>query len=221
MSEIKEQKAVEQKFYPDLQFNRVNRSKFFTLLILLIACMGVVVGLMVSIKQYIFALTFGMILIFTFFLIPSALKAHPIKAGVPMITVRGREVEIQGKTYRAQDIEHVYVTVLLSPISKLDSENKEYVKQIAQKYPEEIMTGNVDIRLKRGVAQKNKNTTYTTVEDCLGACSAILGAGVKHYTVVFNLKKINEKAGFSIAKTEVKKPTLADVSEKDRRKQLI
>ena len=221
MSEIKEQKVIEQKFYPDLQFNRANRSKFFTLLVLLVACMGLVVGLMVSIKQYMFALTFGIILLMTLFLIPSALKAHPVKPGVPMITVRGREVEIQGKTYRAQDIDHLFVTVLLSPISKIDSENREYVKTMAQKHPEEMMTGNVDIRLKNGLTKKGKNVTYTTVEDCLGACSAILGAGVKHYTVVFNLKKINEKAQFPIVKAEVKKPTLSDVSEKDRRKQLI
>ena len=138
-----------------------------------------------------------------------------------MITVRGREVEIQGQTYRTQDIEHVAVTVLLSPVSKLDSENKEYVKNMAKKHPEEMMTGNVDIRLKKGVAQKNKSVAYTTVEDCLGACAAIVGAGVKHYTIVFNLKKINEKAEFSLTKAEVKKPTLSEVSEKDRRKQLI
>jgi hypothetical protein len=221
MSEIKEQKVVEQKFYPDLQFNRANRSKFFTLLVLLVACMGLVVGLMVSLEQYMFALTFGMILLITLFLIPSAIKAHPVKPGVPMITVRGRDVEVQGKSYRAQDIEHVYVTVLLNPVSKLDSENKEYVKKMAQKHPEEMMTGNVDIRLKKGIVQKNKEVTYTTVEDCLGACAAIIGAGVKHYTIIFNLKKINEKAAFSLTKAEVKKPTLSEVSEKDRRKQLI
>lgn len=222
MSEIKEQKTNnELKFYPNLQFNRANRKKFFTLLILLVACMGLVIGLMVSIKQYMFAITFAMILLIVLFLIPSAIKAHPVKAGVPLITVRGREIEVQGTTYHAQDIEHLAVTVLLNPVSKLDSENREYVKQMASKHPEEIMTGNVDISIKKSLAKKGQTTIYTTVEDCLGACSAILGAGVKHYTVVFNLKKINERAQFNIAKTEVKKPTLADVSEKDRRKQLI
>ena len=222
MSEIKEQKTNnELKFYPNLQFNRANRKKFFTLLILLVACMGLVIGLMVSIKQPMFAITFAMILLIVLFLIPSAIKAHPVKAGVPLITVRGREIEVQGTTYHAQDIEHLAVTVLLNPVSKLDSENREYVKQMASKHPEEIMTGNVDISIKKSLAKKGQTTIYTTVEDCLGACSAILGAGVKHYTVVFNLKKINEKAQFNIAKTEVKKPTLADVSEKDRRKQLI
>ena len=222
MSEIKEQKTNnELNFYPNLQFNRANRNKFFTLLILLVACMGLVIGLMVSIKQYMFAITFAMVLLIVLFLIPSAIKAHPVKAGVPLITVRGRDIEVQGTTYHAQDIEHLAVTVLLNPVSKLDSENREYVKQMASKHPEEIMTGNVDIRVKKSLAKKGQTTIYTTVEDCLGACSAILGAGVKHYTVVFNLKKINERAQFNIAKTEVKKPALSDVSEKDRRKQLI
>lgn len=210
----------EQNFYPDLAYNRANRKKFFTLMILLIACMGLVVGLMVSMKQYVFAMVFGVILIMTFFLIPSALKTHPVKANEPAISISNREVTVQGKTYRAQDIDKVYVTVLLNPVSKIDSENKEYAQKMAQTYPEEIMLGNVDMRLKPGIAKKGESI-YTTVSDCLGACTALVSAGVKHYSIVFNLKKINEPAQFNITKVEVKKQTLSELSEKDRLKQLM
>ena len=128
---------------------------------------------------------------------------------------------MQGKTYRTQDIDLVAVTVMLAPVSKLNDENKKYAEDLAKKYPEEPMLGNVDIRLKKGLAQKGQDVIYTTCADCLGACSALVGAGVKHYQIVFNLKKLNVPAEFSITKVETKKQGLGEISEKERRKQLI
>ena len=211
----------EQHFYPNIAYNRASRKKFYTLIILLVACMGLVVGLMVSLEQYLFAIFFGVIILMALVLIPSAIKSHPIKAGVPLITVNNKEITTQGKTYRSQDIDFVSVTILLNPVSKLDSENKAYAKTMAQKLPEEMMLGNIDIRLKKGLAKRGEDIIYNTVEDAIGAITALVGAGVKHYKIVFNLKKINEVAQFSITKAEVKKATLSEVSQKDRLKQLI
>ena len=128
----------EQHFYPNIAYNRSSRKKFYTLIILLVACMGLVVGLMVSLEQYLFAIFFGVIILMALVLIPSAIKSHPVKAGVPLITVNNKEITTQGKTYRAQDIDFVSVTILLNPVSKLDSENKAYAKTMAQKLPEEM-----------------------------------------------------------------------------------
>ena len=211
----------EQNFYPNLEYNRANRKKFFSLMILLVACLGLVVGLMVSIQQYMFAIFFAIIILMALILIPSAIKSHPVKAGVPLITVNNKDITAQGKTYKPQDIDFVHVTVILNPVSKLNSENKEYVKKMASKLPEEMMLGNVDIRLKKGLAKRGEEVIYTTVEDCIGALTALVGAGVKHYKIVFNLKKINETAQFSITKAETKKQSLSDVSQKDRMKQLL
>ena len=183
--------------------------------------MGLVAGLMVQLGQYPFAIVFGVIAILALLLIPSAVKSHPIKADVPLITVDNKEIIVQDKKVNPHDIETVLVTVLLAPISKIASENKEYVKQMASILPEDMMTGNVDIHLKNGVAKKSEQVIYTTVEDSIGALTALVGAGVKHYKIIFNLKKINEVAKFSITKAQVKKVSLTDVSEKDRRKQLI
>ncbi len=215
------EKITEQSFYPNVEYNKANRRKFFTMMILLMASLGVVIGLMVSINQMIFAVMFGVILLVTLFLIPSAIKSHPVKADVPVFTVKGREITVQDRTYSVKDIEFVSVTAMLFPVSKLTDENKAYVESMAEKYPEEKLIGNVDIRLKKGLAKKGQDVIYTTCDDCLGACAALVGAGVKHYGIVFNLKKINVPAKFSITKVETKKQTLGDVSEKERRKQLI
>lgn len=212
----------EQKFYADIEYNRANRRKFFVMMILLMASLGLVVGLMVAINQLIFAITFGLLFVITLALIPSALKSHPVKAEEPVLTVAGKEIFIQGKTYSVKDIDFVSITVMLFPVSKLNDENKEYAESMAKKYPEEKMLGNVDIRLKKGVAKKGQDVLYTTCEDCLGACTALVNAGVKHYGIVFNLKKINVPAGFSITKVETQKQqSLTSISEKERRKQLI
>ncbi len=210
----------EQKFYPDIEYNKATRKKFFTMMILLMASIGLVVGLMVSLNQIVFAVTFGVVFLITLFLIPSALKSNPIK-NEPVLTVKNKEITVQGKTYRSQDIDSVNVTVMLFPVSKITEENKTYAQELAKKYPSEPMLGNVDIRLKRGLAQKGQDVIYTTCADCLGACTALVGAGVKHYKIIFNLKKINVPAEFSITKAETKKQGLREVSEKERIKQLI
>ena len=210
-----------QKFYPDIEYNKASRRKFFTMMILLVASMGLVVGLMVAINQIFFALCFGSIIVITLLLIPSAIKSHPIKADEPSLTIENKEVTVQGKTIRVQDIDFVSVTVSLSPVSKIDDENKAYIEEVAKKYPQEPMLGNVDIRLKKGLAKKGQDVIYTTCADCLGACSALVGVGVKHYAITFNLKKLNVPAKFSITKAETKKQGIGEISEKERRKQLI
>ena len=110
----------EQHFYPNFDYNRQNRRKFFTLIILLIACMGVVVGLMVTIQQYLFAAVFGFIIIMTLFLIPSAIKSHPVKSDVPVLSVQNKTFSVSGKTYNVSDIDMISVTVLLNPVSKIN-----------------------------------------------------------------------------------------------------
>ncbi len=212
----------EKKFYPNIAYNKAQRTKFFTLTMMLVVCMGLVVGLMVAIEQMVFALMFGMLIIMVFALIPSALKNNPIKPNVPQIVVKGKEVTVQGKTRAGKDIEKVIVTITLSPVSKLASENKEFLKQVAQTYPEEPFLGTVDVYYKKSLhLKRSEEVVYNTVDDCIGALTAMLSAGVKHYKILFSLKKFTEPATFSLKKEEVKEARLSDVSQKDRLKQLI
>ena len=211
----------EKKFYPNIEFNKSKRKKFFMLLILLVVTMGLAVGLFVSMGQWMFALMFALILGIMLFLIPSTLKTHPVKPDVAQITVCNKQITAGEKTFTAQEVQSVSVNVMLAPVSKLDSENKEYVAKMIKKYPEEECFGNVDILLKASPTVKKGEVIYTTVDDCLGALTALVAAGVKHYSIVFSLNKITEKAQFSITKEETKKQTLTDISSKDRMKQLL
>lgn len=213
----------EQKFYPNIPYNKSKRTKFFTLMGLLIVSMGLVAGLMVSLKQIPFAVIFGVLALMFLVLIPSALKSHPIKPDVPEIVVNGKDITLQNKTFKSVDIDKVLVTITLSPISKIDSENKQYVLDMASTHPQEPMLGSVDVYLKKSPKiKRSEEVIYTTVDDCIGAATAIVNAGVKHYGIFFNLKKTTEKAKFTLQKTvEEKHESLSDVSKRDRLKQLI
>ena len=212
----------EKKFYPNIAYNRAQRTKFFMLTMMLVVCMGLVIGLMVAIDQMMFAILFGAFLIMVFALIPSALKNNPIKPGIPQIVVKGKEVTVQGKTYAGKDIEKVVVTITLSPVSKLASENKEFLKQTAQTYPEEPFLGTVDVYYKKTLhLKRTEEVVYNTVDDCIGALTAMVSAGVKHYKILFTLKKFTEVATFNLKKEDIKEARLSDVSQKDRLKQLM
>ena len=212
----------EKKFYPNIAYNKSQRAKFFTMTILLVLCMGMVIGLMVAIEQIMFAILFGSLLIMVFTLVPSALKNNPIKPDVPQIVVSGKEITVHGKTHTSKDIEKVVVTITLSPVSKLASENKEFLLQTAKTYPEEPFLGTVDVYYKKSLhLKKSEEIAYTTVDDCIGALTAMVNAGVKHYKILFSLKKLTATATFSLKKEETGKPKLTDVSQKDRLKQLI
>ena len=59
------------------------------------------------------------------------------------------------------------------------------------------------------------------MDDVLSATVDLVNAGVKHYNIFFSLKKIYAQAGFSLTKNEKKTAKLSDVSEKERRKQIL
>ena len=59
------------------------------------------------------------------------------------------------------------------------------------------------------------------MNDVLTATADIVNAGVKHYAIFFSMKKIYEPAAFTLTKKEKKTAKLTDVSDKERRRQII
>lgn len=216
-----EEHRFEKKFYPNIPYNRSRRTKFWVLMTLLSLSMMVVIGMFIAINQIPFAIAFLVFLILPLTLIPSTIKSYPVKENKPVLTVSGREIVAQDKNLLPLDIDRVEVTVLLPAVSKLRSENEAFIKEQASRFPEEECFGNVDIVLKPGPKVKKGEVLFLTVDDCLGALTALVGAGVKHYSIAFSLKKLREEAKFSITKEETKKQSLSDISAKDRMKQLL
>lgn len=208
-------------YYPDIQYNKSKKTKFITLSALLLLCMGLFIGAMVAAEQWWGLLIAVFLLLFIGLLVPSVIKGYPTKAGVPELVVYGHDVTARGKQLRSTDIDKIVVTVLLSPVSNLKSENEKFVKDFAGVFPEDPCFGTVDIYLKPGPKVKKGEAIYLTVEDCMSAAVDLVNAGVKHYSIFFSLKKIYEPARFSLTKKEKQTAKLSDVSAKDRRKQII
>ena len=215
-------KHTEKNFYPDVEYNKSKRIKFFSLYALLFLTMGVTIGAFISIGQWWIAIFSLAVIIFIGCFIPQTIKSYPVKKGVPQITVANREVKIGGQTFHIQDVENARVLIELAPVSKIPSENKAFVQDFASKMPEDECFGTVELSFKPNVnGIKKGEVRYAYVNDCLGALTAMVDAGLKHYAIGFSMKKIYEPAKFSITKTEIKQQKLTDVSQKDRLKQIM
>lgn len=213
--------ASEKRYYPNLPYNRSKKTKFFVLIVLLVVTMGLFIGAM-AIKSQWWGISFAVIiLLFIGLLAPSVIKGYPTKPDVPEISIIGHEVITRNKSMRTNDIDKIVVTVLLAPVSKVPSENKAYVEELSKQFPEEPFFGTLDIYLKAGPKVKKGETIYLTIEDVLSATVDLVNAGVKHYSIYYSLKKIYEPAKYTLTKTEKKTAKLSDVSDKERRRQIM
>lgn len=208
-------------YYPNIAYNRSRKVRFFTLFMLLVVVMGLFVGAMAVKSQWWSIGLIAVLLLFMGMMLPSVIKGYPTKQNVPEITIYGHDVNARGKQLRSNDIEKVVATVLLNPVSKDKKENEAFVKDLASSFPEEPCFGTLDIYLKPGPKVKKGETIYMTVENVLSATVDLVNAGVKHYNIFFSLKKIYEPAAFTLTKNEKKTAKLTDVSEKERRKQIL
>ena len=97
-------KNTEKNFYPDVEYNKSKRIKFFSLYALLFLTMGVTIGAFISIGQWWIAIFSLAVIIFIGCFIPQTIKSYPVKKGVPQITIANREVKIGGQTFHIQDV---------------------------------------------------------------------------------------------------------------------
>lgn len=85
------------------------------------------------------------------------------------------------------------------------------------------MTGNVDFAVKAiGKKGETTKTLFTTVADSYEALVALYQAGVKHYSIVYSLKKISKTSRYNLGEAVTEDGVkLSELSKKDRMKQLF
>ena len=225
-AETAEEKKQSTKFYPDIVFNRKERSKtviMASLLIVLMGGMGVTIilggvknggGTMAFISG---ALTI-VCLVFAVSMIPSAFKQYPVKE-VPLIEIKPREIVVNGTSLKQSDIIEVRVTYTLDPVGKKE-ENQKMLESLAPQQPPFNTTANVDFTVK-DQGEKTK-TLYTTVANSYEALIALFSAGVKHYVIVYAMKKQAIKSTYDLnSAVTANGEKLSDLSKKQRLKQLF
>ena len=213
-------------FYPDLAYNKKERTKTLVLsviLILFLGGMGVTVfipGLQNTDNPmgWISGALMIFLLIFCISVIPGAFKQYPIK-NEPVVTLTAKDITIMGTTYKNSDVKKVRLTITVGAVGN-KAENEKFLDSIASKEPPAHVTANLDFVVP---GKKGKLTTvYTTVCDGYESLVTLYQAGFKHYSIVYALKKLARESTYSLgnAKTSDGK-SLSELSNKERRKQLF
>ncbi|MBO4262660.1 MAG: hypothetical protein J5903_02620, partial [Clostridia bacterium] len=219
-----EDKTSSAKFYPDIEFNKKERSKTVLLAVLLIFLMGgMSVMMFVNSEAGFNWITGALMLVFVVLgvsMIPGAFKQYPVK-NEPLIEVRPREAVITGKTVKISDIYEVRITYTVAPVGKKD-ENEKHLDEVAKTEPPRKVTANVDVVLKNVPEKSKDKVIYTTVADAYGALLAFYKAGCKHYRIIYSMKKLTRVSSYNLGDTVTEDGLkLSAVSKKDRRKQLF
>ncbi len=221
-----EEQKQSTKFYPDVIFNRKERSKtviMASLLIVLMGGMGLTIilggvkssgGTMAFISG---ALTL-VCLVFAVSMIPNAFKQYPVK-NEPLIEIKPREITINGTPYKLSDVTEVRLTLTLDSVGKKE-DDKKMLDAIAAKEPPKNTTANLDFAVKE--ANGKSKTLYTTIADGYEALVAVFSAGVKHYSIVYSCKKQAVKSTYDLnSSVTASGEKLSELSKKQRLKQLF
>ena len=223
-----ESKSV--KIYPDIAFNKKERRKsliYGALLVVLMGGMGAsifVQGLRNPESSTMGYLMGAIMLIFVVIflsMIPSSFKQYPVD-GKPIVEILPKEVIINGESKKLSDILEVRLTITLDSVGNKE-ENEAYVNSLLSREPEKHITGNLDFAVKAiGKKGETTKTLFTTVADSYEALVALYQAGVKHYSIVYSLKKIAKVSTYNLGETVTDEGVkLSDLSKKDRMKQLF
>ena len=152
--------------------------------------------------------------------LPSTFKQYPVK-GDPIIEFDSKEITINGEKKKLSEVLEMRLTISLEPVGNKEA-NEKYVDSILSAEPPKHVTGNLDFAVKHvGKKGETSKTLYTTVADSYEALVALFSAGVKHYSIVYSLKKISKVSTYNLGDTTTEDGVkLSDLSKKDRLKQL-
>lgn len=217
----KAQSPEGKKFYPDVEYNRKERRKTIFLAAALIVLLGgmSVVTFMGEGGQL--SLLMGMLmvvfLVFGISMIPSAFKQYPTKTE-PLLEVYPKEIVVCGKRVKPNDILVVRLTITL-PTVGTKAQNEEFIDKVSKEEPERNMTADLDFTL-RNQTKKDK-PVYTTIACAYEALLALYAAGVKHYEILYSMKKLTRLSTYRLDETVSEDGVrLGEISKKDRLKQL-
>ncbi len=218
------------KIYPDIAFNKKERRKSLTygaLLVILMGGMGATIFIQglnnpeTGTMGYLMGAIMLIFVVIFLSMIPSSFKQYPVD-GKPLIEIYPKEIVINGERKKISDVLEVRLTITLDSVGNKE-ENEKFVNSLLDKEPESHITGNIDFAVKHiGKKGETSKTLYTTVADSYEALVALYQAGIKHYSIVYSLKKIAKVSRYNLGETLTEDGTkLSELSKKDRMKQLF
>ena len=208
------------EFYPDYEYNREKRKKYFTLLILACVLMGGVGVTFIILDNLMIGLISLGVLVIGLVTLPSALSNYPLKKQ-PLIEVGDGKVKLYGKEeYSVKDVLIASVMIDVPNVKGTKEEKVKFLNEIASTKPSEPVTGACDVLVKD--AKGKEITKYNIVADSIGALQALLEAGVKQYRVIYAMKNLSVKAKYRVRPLSAKEQAeFSEMTENDKLMQLI
>ena len=206
------------KFYPNAEYNRKRRNKYFSMLALLTLFILLMDVWFVQAKIY-YLLIVNVALPIFFFLIPRAMKENPIKHE-PVLEVTKTEVCVMGKTIAISEIRWVKAIVYLGKVGN-PLENREFLEAAAAGEPLLEMLGSIEVCYTGNDGKAVSE--FAVCENVVEALMLIMANGKVEYRLGYSLGKEYRKSTYNlndfIAKTkEEKKP---EIKTKSKYKQII
>lgn len=210
---------MKKEFFPNVEYNRKKRSKLLVFYALLVVTSGGFgVYLLASGQSTLAILMLGIVVMFLT-MIPSGLAQYPTKL-VPLITIENKTARLgPTETFKANEIVAVSVVIEVPAISRVDSENKEFLQKVASTKPSEPILGACDVTV---LNNKGKEVIkYAIIDDCIGALEAFLEMGVKKYRILYSQKRNTQEATYTMVAPQGLATEKPVVTEKEKLDQLF
>ncbi len=175
---------MEHKFYPNIEYNKKRRMKYYVLLAVLTVITLLMDAWFIGSKQY-FGLAISVVLVLAFILLlPHTIKTNPVKKQA-VITVDDQNITVMDKKISLADVTSVSAIVYLPSIGNL-VENREFLEKTAADKPLLEMMGSFEVFYKN---DKNAPPASAVIENVTEALLIFVKEG-----------KVNYKLGYSLGK---------------------
>ena len=204
----------EVKFYPNTEYNRRRRTKYFVLFALMVVIFALMDAWFVREGMY-YLLVLNAFVILFIALTPTTLRENPVN-GAPVLTVSGDEITVMGKKISRGNISGVKATVYLGKVGNM-VENREFLEKTASSRPPENMLGMIEFFVKQEGGKSE--TRYAVINDVVEALTLFVKDGKVNYKLGYNLGKDYRPSTFNLK--DLAAPAPSEVSAKSKIKQLI
>ena len=207
------------QFFINKEYNKGKRKKAIILFILLmIALFFTTIVFLVSGKMLgVFLIVMVGLMACLFF--PPILKSYPI-TDMPMWDIGEKEVSF-GTNFKLKLTDIISVDVRVDYYSESKDPNviKEELEHASKNPLATKYFGTFDVHVQ---GKKKEEVCYSMIEDNVGALQALVDFGVKKYNLTFYCKKQLVVSQYKFKKNNTSVGgDLSELSQKDRRKQLI
>lgn len=205
------------KFYPNIEYNRKKRNKYFVMFAVLVFMLLLMSGWFIAQKFYLGLIADAFIIIFIV-LTPRTLKENPVKRKV-VLEIDDQNIMLMDKKIAQSDIVAVKVIVYLGSIGNM-VENREFLERCAADKPPMEMLGSIEFVVEK---DGKKTSEVVIIENVVEALLYFVAQGKVSYRLGYSLGKEYRVSTYNLREfiSEKKAEQTEHLSSKGKVKQII